>query len=697
LPKIPMKRRSVPLPPAATGAAVFAGLFAALLLSHWSLLRLPYYWDEAGYYIPAAWDFFRTGSLIPFSTLTNAHPPLPSVYLALAWKLFGFSPLTTRVSTLAVAALGLTAVARLALQLTGSRVAAAWTLLLTALYPVWFAQSSLAHADIFAAACTLWGLVYALPINGKRPWAAALCFAAAALAKETSIAVPLALAAIAVVEGFLGCTPAQNESERCYASQRPYGARDSYAPHPRTALRLSWAIIPASLREAAQTVRRWMLRATAHRAGCRWCPTLAASLYFHNTDKEQFAGIPVLRLGWGSGRSPHSDNETADPSTLLAEKDASNSAQDDSIRSWRTDLPRALREAAWLASCVLPLAAWYLWHKYKTGFLFGNPEFLRYNAQANLELARILAALGHRLLHLTAHMNLFVPVLLALAALLLPIRAGGETIWVSHQLRKLCGMDGARKRPGPVESSAAEPCAGLAPVVVRRILFLLLANAFFFSVLGGALLTRYLLPMFPLVLLLAVNTLRQRTPYWQGLAALSAMAFLAGLFINPPYGFAPEDNLAYAHLVRLQQAGIAELNARYPSASVLSSWPLSDALTRPELGYLQQPYEVYPIDDFSAAQIARAAQEPEKYTAALVFSTKIDARSPLFTLGGKSRAMDERYFGLHQDLHPAGIARALGGTVVWEKQDQGQWIALIRFNRALEARLRSAECFSTIL
>ena len=44
---------------------MFPVIFAALYASHFSLLRLPYYWDEAGYYIPAAWDFFRTGSLIP--------------------------------------------------------------------------------------------------------------------------------------------------------------------------------------------------------------------------------------------------------------------------------------------------------------------------------------------------------------------------------------------------------------------------------------------------------------------------------------------------------------------------------------------------------------------------------------------------------------------------------------------------------
>ena len=71
---------------------IFPVVFVALYASHFTLMRLPYFWDEAGYYIPAAWDFYRTGSLIPTSTLTNAHPPLPSIYLALWWKASGFLP-----------------------------------------------------------------------------------------------------------------------------------------------------------------------------------------------------------------------------------------------------------------------------------------------------------------------------------------------------------------------------------------------------------------------------------------------------------------------------------------------------------------------------------------------------------------------------------------------------------------------------
>lgn len=503
---------------------IFPVIFAVLYATHFNLLRLPYYWDEAGYYIPAAWDFFRTGSLIPSTTLSNAHPPLPSIYLALWWKLDAFIPEVTREAVLLVASLGLLGVWKLTLRINGSRAVAFWTTLLTGIYPIWFAQSTLAHADIFAAACTLWGLVYALPERGREPKVAAAWFTAAVLSKETAVAVPLTLAVIYLLH-----------SIRCQPPARQ---------------------------------RRW-------------------------------------------------------------------------------------REAAWLAACVAPLATWYAWHHAKTGFLFGNPEFLRYNAEATLTPARVLAAFGHRVLHLTAHMNMFVPVLLTAAALMLK----------------------------PKQDADGHERTAISVAVRRRIVILLLVNALLFSVLGGALLCRYLLPMYPLVLVLAVSTFHRRVPYWHALAALSAAAFMAGIFVNPPYGFAPEDNLAYAHVIRLHEAGIAQLTRRYPGATVLSAWPVTDDLSKPELGWVKQPWDIFAIDDFSSAQIDRAADEPERYSAALVFSTKYDP-PPLISLG---RRFDERYFGLHHDLPPEAIAQRLHGQLVWQGQDEGMWIGLIRFNRQFEA------------
>src|SRR5262250_1882560 len=68
---------------------LFATFTLVLIAAHFPLLRLPYFWDEAGYYVPAARDLMA-GSLIPHSTPSNAHPPLVLAWLAASWKLLGF-------------------------------------------------------------------------------------------------------------------------------------------------------------------------------------------------------------------------------------------------------------------------------------------------------------------------------------------------------------------------------------------------------------------------------------------------------------------------------------------------------------------------------------------------------------------------------------------------------------------------------
>src|SRR6202049_861501 len=95
-------------------AVVFAAIFVAIFLLHVPLLQLPYFWDEAGYYVPAARDLLLHGTFIPHSALSNAHPPLLIAYLALAWKVLGYAPWVTRTAMLAVAAFSLLGVFRLA-------------------------------------------------------------------------------------------------------------------------------------------------------------------------------------------------------------------------------------------------------------------------------------------------------------------------------------------------------------------------------------------------------------------------------------------------------------------------------------------------------------------------------------------------------------------------------------------------------
>ena len=160
----------------------YALIFTCLFLTHIFLLRLPYFWDEAGYFIPAARDLLMTGSLIPHTTLSNAHPPLVMLWLAFWWKFSAFTPTTTREAMIMVAAFALLGLWRLARNVTTESVALA-TVVCTALYPVFFTQSSMAHLDMMAAAFTLWGLAMYVE---RRPVATIVFFCLAPLAKETA-------------------------------------------------------------------------------------------------------------------------------------------------------------------------------------------------------------------------------------------------------------------------------------------------------------------------------------------------------------------------------------------------------------------------------------------------------------------------------------------------------------------------------
>src|SRR6201998_2153651 len=95
-------------------ALVFAVIFVVIFLLHAPLLQLPYFWDEAGYYVPAARDILLGGSLIPHSTVSNAHPPLVLAWVALWWKCVGYAPLVTRSAMLVVAAFSLLGLFRVA-------------------------------------------------------------------------------------------------------------------------------------------------------------------------------------------------------------------------------------------------------------------------------------------------------------------------------------------------------------------------------------------------------------------------------------------------------------------------------------------------------------------------------------------------------------------------------------------------------
>jgi hypothetical protein len=190
-----------------------------------------------------------------------------------------------------------------------------------------------------------------------------------------------------------------------------------------------------------------------------------------------------------------------------------------------------------------------------------------------------------------------------------------------------------------------------------------------------------MLPVVPLVILMLVSTLLRRVRYWKLIAGAVAIAFAAGLFSNPPYGFSLEDNLAYRDYIVMHAEASRFLAMRYPGERVLTAWPASDELTRPWLGYVnanaRQRFRVVRVEDFSFSQVEVAAKARDQFEVALVFSTKYQPPHPLLENWDAWQRIKERFFGYHRDLLPEGIAQRLGGTVAYHDERNGQWVAVI--------------------
>jgi hypothetical protein len=158
--------------------------------------------------------------------------------------------------------------------------------------------------------------------------------------------------------------------------------------------------------------------------------------------------------------------------------------------------------------------------------------------------------------------------------------------------------------------------------------------------------------------------------------------------VNPPYPFAPEDNLAYRDMIVVHEHAINFVTKRYPQATVLTAWPVLADLQRPELGYLKTPMKTAAVENFSREKLRKATVDPGAYDVVIVFSTKYDPPVGGLNLAGHSRDDDKRFYDWHADLLPAEAAAMLHGQVVWEEDRKGEWAAVITFPRGYDVRLR---------
>ncbi len=493
---------------------VFVAIFIAIFLAHLPLLKLPFFWDEAGFYVPAAYDLAHSHSLIATTTLDTGHPPLPAAYLALWFTIFGWKPIVARIAMLLLAAFALTNVFLLARRLAGTGVAVATTIA-TAIYPIFFVQSSLAHADLMAAAFTLWGIRLYVK---DRVWPAQLAFCLAVLSKETAIITPLAFAL--------------------------------------------WEIL-----------------------------------------------------------QPRAVN-----------------------------IPSRLQRIAVALLPFVPLLCWLAYHHHVTGRFLGGADFYHYNVTQALSPLRFLLALGQRFWHLFGTMNMLALTAATVAAMFFP----------------------------PVKDSSGERPRIAIPIQLQFAL-IMLAHLVAFSLLGGALLTRYLLPVYPLVIMIGMSTLHRRIARWEWPAALTVIIFVLALFFDPPYRFAPEDNLTYKNFIELHQQAAKFLEEHARSSTILTAWPATDELSKPYLGYVQQPFPLARVQDFTVEEMIKARQMRSQYQVVYLFSTKNDI-SP-WIHSERWEKLNQRFFGSHSDVSPELAAEFLHGKIVFLARTKAEWVAILELEQ----------------
>jgi len=512
-----------------TSLHIFALIFVAILILHAPLLRLPFFWDEAGYYIPAVHDLVEYHTVIARTTIDTGHPPLSTAYLALWFTISGWKPAVARVAMLLLAAFALTNVFLLARRITNLQVALTTTVA-TAVYPVFFAQSSLTHADLAAAAFSLWGIRLGIE---RRMWWSQLAFSLAVLSKETAVITPIALAI--------------------------------------------WEIFFAKAKDQA-------------------------------------------------GRS-------------------------------------ALSRAALRLVPVLPFAAWLLYHHHATGRFFGNADFYQYNVSQTLSPLRFVLALVLRTWHLFGAMNMLPLTAATLVAMFFP----------------------------PVIDDSGERPRIAIPVQLQFAI-IMLAHVIAFSLVGGAALTRYLLTAYPLVIVIGMSTLYRRIMRWEWPAAIMIIFFVLALFFDPPYKFAPEDNLTYKDYVQLHYDAARFLDQHERGATILTAWPATDELGRPYLGYVAAPFHTLQVDNFTADEVMKARKLRPQYQVAYLFSTKYESKGWLHSETWDK--LNRRFFDYHTDLPPDIAAQLLGGRPVFVKWEKQEWVEIIEMNpdagRPVESKLNGA-------
>ncbi len=294
------------------------------------------------------------------------------------------------------------------------------------------------------------------------------------------------------------------------------------------------------------------------------------------------------------------------------------------------------RPAALFLPSFAALALWilYLWRE--TGHLFGDSGFTHYNVTYALHPVRVATALLRHLYFL------FFSDFRWVGAVVLLFAARRTHIFRTPAW-KLAGLFAA--------------------------LHILLVSA-----LGGAALERYLLPALPILYCAIAAAFTETKRAWRLTATFAMTAgLLSGWFLNPPFPFPYENNLAMVDFVNLHAAAANFIERHHPDATIYTAWPLTAALRRPEFGYVSKPLRTVETSDLHDSTLRRL--DPAKVDALILYSRTWDPPWGVLRLPAVDRFL-RRFYDYEPQMSSAEVTSVLGLRPVMRWDRRGQWIEI---------------------
>jgi 4-amino-4-deoxy-L-arabinose transferase-like glycosyltransferase len=296
--------------------------------------------------------------------------------------------------------------------------------------------------------------------------------------------------------------------------------------------------------------------------------------------------------------------------------------------------PARSKYAAYYLAPFVALAVWFfaLWRT--TGHVFGDPGFTQYNTLYSLNPVRASLTLLRRFYYLFLDDFRWVGALAILFA------------WKRERLYNTRAW--------------------------KIVWCIIAAHVLLVSLLGGAGLERYLLPILPLVYIAMAAGFVVLDPPWRiiGVATMG-VGLLTGLFLNPPFPMPFENNLAMADFVELDRSAAQFLEKSYPEKTVYTAWPLTQALRDPAFGYVDRKLSAAETSDLHFSTLN--ALDPKGVDVLVLYSRTWEPSWGVLQWAA-ARDFLQRFYEYERQMTPAEVRRHFGLVSVHRWTRRGQWI-----------------------